>query len=78
MEWDEFLTRVGTELKRLGLSERDARFLGFEEPSVELLEELATLPDGMGPEAFYQYLGNDFLLLQKQEKQQEGTLPPDA
>jgi hypothetical protein len=45
---------------------------------VELLEELATLPDGMGPEAFYQYLGNDFLLLQKQEKQQEGTLPPDA
>ena len=72
MEWDEFAIRFGAELKRLGVSDEDARFLGFDAADERSLELLSALPDDVGAEAFYAFLGADLSELQKQE----GEPPP--
>ncbi len=67
MGWDEFSARLGAEIKRLGVSDRDARFLGFDSPDERIIELLSELPDGVGAEAFYAFLGANFRELQKPE-----------
>jgi hypothetical protein len=75
MDWEEFSARFGLELKRLGVSDRDARFLGFDEPDPRVFELLSLLPDNVGVEAFYRHLGADFNELLRQES---GPPPIDA
>ncbi len=69
MEWDEFAVRFGAELKRLGVSDQDARFLGFDSADERIFALISVLPDGAGTEAFYSLLGADFAELQKQESE---------
>jgi len=69
MEWNEFSARFGAEIKRLGVSDRDARFVGFESADERIFEILSTFPDGIGAEAFYALLGADFAELQKRENE---------
>lgn len=69
MVWDEFATRFGLELKRLGVSDHDARFLGFDSPDERVFEFLALLPDNVGAEAFYRHLGGDFNELVRRESE---------
>jgi hypothetical protein len=67
MDWDKFSARFAAELKRLGVSDQDARFLGFDSPDEWIFDFLAALPDGAGAEAFYAFLGADLGELRKQE-----------
>ena len=68
MDWEEFSVRFASELKRLGVDDREARFLGFDSPDERIFGFLALLPDGAGTEAFYRHLGADFGELSKQEE----------
>jgi hypothetical protein len=76
LDWTEFSNRLGAELRRLGISDHDARFLGFDAPTAALFDHLAQLPDGAGAAKFYAHLGGDFDELQRQEA--EWSPPPDA
>jgi hypothetical protein len=67
MDWDEFSARFAVELERLGVSDRDARFLGFDSPDERIFDFLAGLPDGAGAGALYAFLGADLVELRKQE-----------
>jgi hypothetical protein len=67
MDWDEFAQRFGAELKRLGVSNEDARFLGFDSPDPRIFDLLAKLPDGVGADSFYSFLGADLAELKRQE-----------
>lgn len=67
MDWDEFSARFAAELERLGVSDRDARFLGFDSADERIFHFLAALPDGAGADAFYAFLGADLGELKKQE-----------
>jgi hypothetical protein len=78
MEWEEFTTRFGAELHRLGISDQEARFLGFDEPDERLFEVLALLPDRAGAAAFYAHLGADLAELERQEAELRESPPPDA
>ncbi|HEY4218710.1 MAG TPA: hypothetical protein VGM67_16325 [Gemmatimonadaceae bacterium] len=68
MEQQEFATRLVAEFARLGLSERDARFVEFGVDE-QVFEFLGTLPDGMGPAAFYARVGADWQALQDEERE---------
>ena len=78
LDWKEFTTRLAAELSRLGISDRDARFLGFDAPEVALFDHLAQLPDGAGAAEFYAHLGADFNELQRDEAAWLRSPPPDA
>jgi hypothetical protein len=68
MDHKEFSTRLLAEFARLGLSERDARFVEFGVDE-QVFEFLGTLPDGMGPPAFYARVGADWEALQREERE---------
>jgi hypothetical protein len=78
LDWTEFATRLAAELRRLEISDRDARFLGFDAPGEALFDHLAQLPDGAGAAKFYAHLGSDFNALQREEAVWLRSLPPDA
>jgi hypothetical protein len=78
LDWTEFTTRLAAELRRLGISDRDARFLGFDVPEAALFDHLAQLPDGAGAAKFYAHLGSDFNELQREEAAWLRSPPPDA
>ena len=73
MTWEEFSDRFGSELRRLGVTDGEARFLGFDSPDERVFEFLALLPDDAGVEAFYKHLGADFDELVKGEGQGPST-----
>jgi hypothetical protein len=77
MEWPEFFETFASEMRRLGLSESDMRFFGFDEPNPALFESLRTLPDGAGVEIVFRHLGADWNELVRQEKEWR-TSSPDA
>jgi hypothetical protein len=67
VDWDEFAERFGAELRRLGVSDQEARFLGFDAPDARLFHILSILPDGAGVEDFYRVLGADYGELVRRE-----------
>lgn len=67
MDWDEFAERFGAELRRLGVSDEEARFVGFDAPDARLFDLLAIIPDGAGVENFYRMLGADYGELVRRE-----------
>jgi len=62
----------------LGISEREARFLGFDGFDAALFDHLAKLPDGAGAATFYTHLGADFDDLQRKEKEWLEQPPTDV
>ena len=69
MDQNAFDSRLASELRRLGITDHEARFLGFDGFDATLFDQLAKLPDGAGAAAFYTYLGADFNRLQREEKE---------
>ncbi len=78
MQWDEFLKTAAAEFARLRINDRDARFLGYDEPDQAFLDELARLPDGCGPTALYRHFGVDLAQLQIDEQDWANSPPSDA
>jgi hypothetical protein len=75
IDWEEFSIRFGVELRRLGVSDREARFLGFDSPDERVFELLALLTDNIGVEALYNHLGADYNELVRRESE---SRPLDA
>ena len=69
IDWEMFSARFGAELSRLGVTDREARFLGFDSPDERVFEFLALLPDNVGAEALYRHLGADFNELVRRESE---------
>jgi hypothetical protein len=78
MDWDEFIQRTTAELRRLGLSDRDGRFIGYDKPNEDFLSELAELPDGLGAVGFYNHFGVDMAKLERDEEAWLSSPPSDA
>jgi hypothetical protein len=69
IDWETFAIRFSKELERLGVSDQEARFVGFDAADERIFPLLASLPDGAGVEAFYKFLGADFAELEKRERE---------
>jgi hypothetical protein len=75
---EEFLARLVAEFTRLGISEHEARFLGFGGGFYsEFFDELVKLPDGAGARGFYRHIGGDYDQAERDEADLLANPPHD-